>query len=184
MAVKGRRQRVLAAIAVVLLVAFGAFSETLSIGQWIYDNCPKIFIWNKTHSVASGLYMYVPLGTLSKGDYVLFYGTDDIRSIAVEREWIEEDTRFMKKIGALPGDSFKVDDRTKMFYINDSYIGMVSDKDSKGRELPHRVHGIQSVPEGFFLPVGESPRSYDGRYYGTQPISSIKYKVIPIFTFK
>lgn len=179
---KSRRRLFIACIAV-LLVAFCCFSETLSLGQKIYGVIPKIFIWNDTYSVPKGLYMIVPLGELSCGDYVVFSGTDDVRNLAIERGWIDEEEMFLKRVGALPGDSYKVDPVTKMFYVNRIYKGMVRNKDSDGRELPHRVKGVQVVPQDTFLPVGESSKSFDGRYYGTQPISTIRLKVVPVVTF-
>ena len=180
---KSRRRLFIACIAV-LLVAFCCFSETLSLGQKIYGVMPKIFIWNDTYSVPKGLYLIVPFGELSNGDYVVFSGTDDVRNLAIERGWIGENTMFLKRVGALPGDSFRVDPVTKMFYVNHEYKGMVSDKDSNGRELPHRVKCVQIVQPDTFLPVGESSRSFDGRYFGTQPIESIQHRVVPVFTFK
>ncbi len=181
---KKPRRRLYIAALIIALVAFGCFSETLSLGQRIYDAAPKIFIWNSTYSVPKGLYLIVPMENLANGDYVLFVGTNDLRSFAIERGWIEENTMFLKKIGGLPGDVYRVDPKTKMFYVNDEYKGMVSDLDSKGRLLPHEIQGTKTVEESTFLPVGDSPKSFDGRYYGTQPLSSIKKKVIPVFTFQ
>lgn len=183
MQIKNKSRKLYIALFVVALVAFCSFSETLSLGQKIYEAAPKIFIWNDTYSVPKGLYLIVPMGEIERGDYVLFEGTESIRNLAIKREWIKEHTLFLKKVGALYGDTFTVDPKTNMFYVNNLYIGMVSEKDSQGRELPRRIHGREIVKPDYFLPVGDSPRSFDGRYFGAQPISTIKHKVIPIFTF-
>ncbi len=176
-----RKKRFAYAALIIAAVAFACFSETLNLGQKIYDNCPKILFWNTTYSVPRGLYMMVPLGNLKVGDYVLFMGTDEIRNLAVEREWMRKESLFLKRIGALAGDEYSVSEATKFFHIKGEFMGTVRDVDSKGRELPHKVKGNQVVPPDHFLPVGDSTRSFDGRYYGPQPISTIKYRVIPIY---
>ncbi len=181
MKVKSRNRKLALAVAVVVVVAFCCFSETLSLGQWIYDHSPKIFIWNDTYSVPRGLYLILPNDKLSVGDYVVFSGTPEIRELAVSREWLPKEANFLKKIGGLYGDSFRADPTTNMFYVNNNYIGLIKDKDSKGRHITSHVYGLHTVGEEEFLPVGDSPNSFDGRYYGTQPLSTIKYRVIPVF---
>ena len=56
--------------------------------------------------------------------------------------------------------------------------------DSKGEPMPQLARDVTyTVPEGEFLPVGDSTRSFDGRYTGTVPLSAIRSRVIPLLAF-
>ena len=50
----------------------------------------------------------------------------------------------------------------------------------KGRKMPSLSHGGHVVDKDSFLPVGDNPKSFDGRYYGTVPLSCVEYKAVMI----
>ena len=48
--------------------------------------------------------------------------------------------------------------------VDGNYVGPVSITDSKGKPLPQIEWGVlHTVPEGEFLPLGDSTQSFDGR---------------------
>jgi conjugative transfer signal peptidase TraF len=138
---------------------------------------PPILTYNHTESVPVGWYLMLPVKNLKDGDIVGFDPADDIKNLAVERGWLNENDVMLKKIGALEGESYEI--RTDhQFYANEKYIGQVVDYDGKQRPMPRIEQGKHSVEKDHFLPVAEHPSSFDGRYYGTIPIKNIRFRAI------
>jgi len=104
---------------------------------------------------------------------------EDMQALAVERGWLPKETKMLKRIGGMTGDMYCVN-RSRQFYVNDVYIGQASLMDGKGQEMPDRSCGSHMVEDNCFLPVGDNPHSFDGRYYGTVPLECIKNKAVLI----
>lgn len=140
------------------------------------------FIINVTASLPRGIYLKIPRYTLKEGDFVVYEPEDDILAVATSRGWLDDGhTTLLKKIGAMPGDTYRLtDDRS--FYIGGRYIGKAYEEDREGRPMPSIGYGEDKVPEGCFLPVGKSTRSFDGRYSGPVPMGQIKFKCVPFIT--
>ncbi|MBP2629494.1 MAG: hypothetical protein H6Q70_122 [Firmicutes bacterium] len=141
----------------------------------------KLFYFNETASLPRGLYLKVPIRNLQDGDYVVYELTADTKKLAVSRQWIKEDEMFLKKIGAMPNETYCIDPDTLQFFANGKYVGQVFLEDRKQLPMPV-LRGAYVVGEDEFLPVADNPRSFDGRYTGTVPIENIKSKVIPLLT--
>ena len=139
------------------------------------------FFYNSTDSLPRGLYVRVPMRELRDGDYVIFKPTEAITSVAVPRGWMKEGTMFLKKVGAMPGESYEIDGRTGQFFVRGEYVGQIYEEDREGRSMP-KLRGSFVVPEGEFLPIGTNPRSFDGRYTGTVPLDSGHALVKPLLT--
>ena len=156
-------------------------------GWWGVSHVPKlpaeyrILYYNHTDSLPRGLYLRMPQGELQDGDYVVFEPTEAITSVAYERGWLSPGVKFMKRVGAVAGESYEVELETLQFKANEKYIGQVYEEDREGRLMP-KIRGKYVVPCGEFLPVGTNPRSFDGRYTGTVPLRNITAKVIPLIT--
>lgn len=172
------RKRRLALVAV-LLGAFGAGSYFLH-GIRVPDEYRFVYL-NDTPSLPRGIYLRVPMMGLSDGMYVVFTPNEKAIKVGKERGWFKEDTFFLKKVGAVEGERFFIDSATHQFFANEKYIGQIQKADSHERPMPE-LHGEFTVPEGEFLPVGEHPLSFDGRYTGTVPIQNIHARVVPLFT--
>ena len=91
------------------------------------------------------------------------------------------DTRFLKRVGAIAGDVYSIGDQGS-FCINGVYIGDVRKLDSSDRPLPQLTQGDYVVPDGAFLPIADTTRSFDGRYTGTVSLARIRAVVIPVLT--
>ena len=172
------RKRQFVVFAILSLLMFLVYSNSI----------PQIFIWNVTASVPKGLYLIVERkpSELHVGDYVSFKPT------AEALNWISENVEdqkvidhldsliFLKQVGAMSGDTYEIVSDSKMFYAKDKYIGQASEVTDTGNKLPV-LRGKYIVPDGMFLPVGENPNSFDGRYTGPVKIENVIYRVIPIF---
>lgn len=148
-------------------------------------NFPKIFYWNATASIPRGLYFRIPVDSYEDGDIVVYHPSKDVLELAINRGWMPEEAAegltFIKRIGAVAGESYMVDEKNRQFWANGTYIGQASAYDSINRKMPLEV-GEHVVPPGYFLPVAENPMSFDGRYSGTEPLESIVCRVVPLFT--
>ena len=145
----------------------------------IWLQVPLVFL-NFSASVPRGVYVRIPLGEIHVGDCVAYLPDDDVLLVMREFGWLPEEQKariFLKNIGALPGDSYSVNNGK--FYIRGDYYGDAIAEDSKGHLLPI-IQGSHIVPDGEFLPVSPSPRSFDGRHTGPVPLVRIIAKVIPI----
>ncbi|MBR3623579.1 MAG: S26 family signal peptidase [Selenomonadaceae bacterium] len=153
------------------------------------------FYFNQTESLPVGIYMKIPqfvldlqgkTPTVQKGDYVAFLPNEKTLKLAKERKYIEENMVFLKKVGGIEGHIWSIEktdseDSEYSFYLNFAYYGKVFTEDKYGRTMPIQT-GTFMVGKGFFLPVGEAERSFDGRYTGTVKLSNIKAIVTPVFT--
>ena len=97
------------------------------------------------------------------------------------RRWLQQGYPLIKAIGALPGERYCVTNRA--LYIDGHRRGPVFTVDDQGLPLP-KLRGCFTVPRGEFLPLGtHSPKSFDGRYFGTVPLTLIRYRAVPLWTF-
>lgn len=152
---------------------------TIALGITFIIEPASNFVWNATHSFPVGLYYLKKNPELRVGEVVYFSSKD--LSIARERGYIPENGLFMKKIGAMPGQRYCVlKDR---FQIDGQDYGPVFSHDLQGRALNPK-HGCEIISDGMFLPISSHPRSFDGRYIGTQPLKEIKGQLIPILVKK
>jgi conjugative transfer signal peptidase TraF len=142
---------------------------------------PPVYI-NTSHSMPIGFYLVVPFGEIKKNDCVVIAMPEQVKPLIAGRKWSSnEDIPLVKKAVGLPGDEFTITDSE--ITVNGQYIGPVSLMDSEGLPLP-KIRGSYRIEEGMFLPISDySTSSFDGRYFGTVPLSAIKKKVIPLLTF-
>jgi conjugative transfer signal peptidase TraF len=133
---------------------------------------PEIVV-NPTRSEPMGFYRIVPhdASDYRRGMHVVFPVPERLRKLVYGRQWLRQGVPFLKTIAALPGDQVCVDD--KHFEINGSPIGPIYSVDRMGAALP-KIRGCFVIPAGYFFPASTySPRSFDGRYMGAQPLAVV-----------
>jgi conjugative transfer signal peptidase TraF len=136
---------------------------------------------NLSHSVPVGLYKISSLTNYKTGDLVIFEPPQAGRSLIYKRRWLPNGWSLIKHIGALPGDAYSI--QKGSFSINGKYAGPVFERDTEGKALPYRG-GRYKVERNTFLPISTHiSNSFDGRYFGTVSLTSIKGKAIPIWMF-
>lgn len=140
-----------------------------------------ILFYNETASLPREFYLRIPAEKIAQGDIVVYDPPADVLDYALWRGYTQHaDARFLKRVGAVAGDVYGIDVQGR-FCINGAYIGHIRETDSLGRPLPQLDQGEHVVPDGAFLPLADTTRSFDGRYTGTVPLTHIRAVVIPIF---
>lgn len=148
------------------------------------NNIFKVFYINSTPSIPCGVYLKIPAFWLRQGDTVVYKPQKECIDTAIACGWLDNDDKnilFVKHIGGLEGDIFEVDFE-KNFYINGKFYGQILTQDGTGQPIPSLKTGKNYVAADMFLPVGDNPRSFDGRYTGQVPLENIHAKVIPLLT--
>ncbi|SKA24623.1 conjugative transfer signal peptidase TraF [Enhydrobacter aerosaccus] len=138
------------------------------------------FVWNASASAPLGLYRVEQTKGLQKGDLVLAWAPESARRLADSRGYLPESVPLTKRIAATSGDT--VCGRHGLLLINGWVAAIQLPADPQGRPLPPwtgcRVLGADEV----FLLMSEVWDSFDGRYFGPIPTSSILGKLVPIWT--
>ena len=128
-------------------------------------------VWNATASAPIGLYAIHPPATAHIGDMVLAWTPASVRTLAAARRYIPSNVPLIKRIAAGPGDT--VCARGFAIFIDGRQVARRRLTDGRGRALPWWM-GCRTLRAGeCFLLMTESPNSFDGRYFGPVPLSSI-----------
>lgn len=87
----------------------------------------------------------------------------------------------IKKVGAVAGDRIQIE--KGMLYINDVKVGPLDVADKAAIRMNVSVDSFsrsEVVPEGFVFAIGTKPRTFDSRYWGMLPVSSIVGSAFPV----
>lgn len=139
---------------------------------------PKL-IWNGSASVPIGLYAVHPIADLRLGELVLVRPPDVIARYLEERGYLAIGVPILKRVLALPGESVCRIGRT--ITVEGIAVGDALDRDRLGRSLP-AWRGCRIVAEGqVFLMNRRSASSFDGRYFGPLPASTVIGRLTPLW---
>jgi conjugative transfer signal peptidase TraF len=168
-----RRKKVLIIMTGTLMTLFVAQAFSVITGQSYYINA--------SHSVPLGFYRILPHNKINVGDLVIFDTPQGVHPYIYGRRWLPDGWPLIKYVGAGEGDTYAV--LNGIFTIHGRYAGPVYERDSQGKALPY-IGGRYRVERNTFLPISTHiDNSFDGRYFGTVPLSAIKGKLKPIWTF-
>ena len=141
-----------------------------------------------TPSMPIGLYRLVD-EPLAKGAMVTFCPPAWAADFALERGYLHRGPcnggtePLGKYILAVPGDTLVA--RPEGLTLNGKVIpaSAIHFRDRLGRELMHLPFGQHVIgPDSLFLFSGHHPRSFDSRYFGAVPRSSIISSLYPLWT--
>ncbi len=145
----------------------------------IFPVSPR-FIWNASASVPIGLYAIRPAGALHVTELVVVRPPAALASFLDQRRYLPKGVPMLKRILALPGQTVCRSDRT--IIVDGIAMGEARDHDSNGRTLP-TWHGCRVVGgDEVFLMNWQSEDSFDGRYFGPLPVSTIAGRADPLWT--
>jgi conjugative transfer signal peptidase TraF len=140
-----------------------------------------------TPSVPVGIW-WIHTGAISRGEYVKACLPQKIANVGIARGYLsrgscspEKVVPVIKRVIALPGDVVVVD--ANEVRVNGVSIPISRRRrlDSGGRPIPSSVHlGTSVVPADRVWLFGEIPLSWDSRYYGAIPMSSIRGVAVPL----
>lgn len=138
-------------------------------------------IWNASASVPVGLYWLRDNRDLKRGDLVLVWLPDAVRTLAAERAYLPLNTPAIKRVAALANDIVCV--RNGIVTINGRVVAKTLLVDHAGRPLTIWRGCGELEPGQVFLLNDASPASFDGRYFGPTSRRDIIGKLVTLWVF-
>jgi conjugative transfer signal peptidase TraF len=136
-------------------------------------------LWNASASVPIGLYAIHPAGKLTAGELLVVRPPARLAQFMAVRRYLALGVPLIKHVAALPGQIVCRSGRT--ITVNGIAEGEALDRDSRGRELP-AWQGCRAVQTGkVFLMNAAVPDSFDGRYFGPVPDSTVIGSATPLW---
>lgn len=138
------------------------------------------FIWNASASVPIGLYRIVPAKRVDVTDLAVVMPPDELAAFLEDRGYLPRGLPLIKRVLALGGTTV-CRSGTEIIAYGATY-GSARKRDTRGRSLP-AWQGCQTLREGeaFFM-NWDSPDSFDSRYFGPLPLSTVVGRAIPVWT--
>lgn len=161
------------------LVSTAIVGLVLIVGASVLKPAP-LLVWNASASAPVGLYRRLPAASLQHGDMVLVRLPDQMRGLAGMRRYLPEKVPLIKRVAGLVGDRICACDAT--IFVNGRALATRREADRIGRPLP-RWDGCRTLDaDAVFLLMPDAPDSFDGRYFGAIPLTSIIERLAPLWT--
>jgi conjugative transfer signal peptidase TraF len=162
----------------ILATGFAALTAGASI---FFRPAPKL-VWNASASVPIGLYAIHPIDVVYSGDLVLVLPPEAVARYLTQRGYLALGVPILKHVLALPGQSVCRIERT--IIVEGTAVGDALDRDRQGRGLPSWQGCRMVAREEVFLMNWRSDTSFDGRYFGPLPASTIVGRATPLWIKK
>lgn len=160
----------------IMAASFAALSAGVTI---VSRPVPKL-VWNASASVPIGLYAIHPIDGIQSGDLVLVLPPEAVARYLDQRGYLPLGVPILKHVLALPGQSVCRVEHT--ITVDGVAVGDALDRDRQGRGLP-AWQGCRIVAsDDVFLMNWRSTTSFDGRYFGPLPASTIVGRAAPLWT--
>ena len=138
------------------------------------------YVWNASASVPVGLYRLAPVGKLVVTELVAVQPPEPLATFLADSRYLPRGIPMLKRVLALTGQTVCRDHLT--ITVDKIWVGEAREHDSRSRPLPI-WQGCRVVADGeVFLMNWQSADSFDGRYFGTLPMSAIIGKAEPLWT--
>lgn len=167
-----------------LALLAGASLLLLAAGAWFAG-----VRFTLTPSVPMGLYLYTDKPP-RPGRLALFCAPRDAARFALRRGYLRSGPcpghaePLGKYVLAIPGDTLVLSPEGLSVNGHAVDSSAVYYRDSRGRELLHYPFGTHVVGrDSLFMFSGHHPRSFDSRYFGPIPRSSVISTARPLWTF-
>jgi conjugative transfer signal peptidase TraF len=134
-------------------------------------------LYNHTPSVPPGWYMR-SADVIALGAFVTVRAQDVAPDYAAARSFADRGDRFIKRIAASYGDSVCAEGET--IRINDRTVAHRAVQDNQGRALPH-WSGCRTLSADEVFLMGDTPDSFDSRYFGPVSAADIEGVWRPVF---
>ena len=141
---------------------------------------PKRLLWNASASVPVGLYALRPPYNPEIADLVVVVPPQSLAAYLAERGYLPRGVPLLKRVAALPGQ--KVCRSAMTISIDGAPLGLARERDGSDRVLPtwQGCHVLSDAE--VFLMNWQAADSFDGRYVGPLPRSSIIARAVPLWT--
>ena len=147
----------------------------------IFFHPQKMLIWNASASVPIGLYRIEPAEQLDVTDLAVVMPPDALADFLDRRGYLPKGVPLLKHVLALSGT--KVCRIGNAITAYDMVYGKALDRDSHGRPLPVWQGCITVAEDQAFFMNWDVPDSFDGRYFGALPLSTVVGRAIPVWTY-
>ena len=163
------RQKILGAMLFgVSLIAFSSAAHPM----------PRL-LWNASASVPIGFYVIHPAGRLTVGELLAVRPPAPLAQFMAARRYLAFGVPLIKHVAALSGEIVCRSGFT--ITVNGIAEAQAFDRDARGRKLPV-WQGCRTVRSGeVFLMNAGVPDSFDGRYFGPVPDSTIIGSATPLW---
>jgi conjugative transfer signal peptidase TraF len=136
-------------------------------------------LWNASASVPVGLYEIHPAGRLTTGELLVVKPPAALAQFMASRRYLALGVPLIKHVAALPGQIVCRSGRT--IIVDGIVEAEALDRDARGRELPV-WQGCRTVRSGDVFLMNAAVRdSFDGRYFGPVPDSTIIGSATPLW---
>jgi len=129
-----------------------------------------IVLFNATPSAPTGFYARTD-ASVHEGAFVTVRAADVAHDYAAARQFTDSGDRFIKRVVANVGDS--VCAVGEIVRINDRTVAHRALLDSEGRALP-QWSGCRTLAANEVFLMGDTPDSFDSRYFGPVSVSDIE----------
>jgi conjugative transfer signal peptidase TraF len=141
---------------------------------------PPRFIWNASASVPIGLYRIEPAERIVVADLVVVMPSEPLTTLLAERGYLPRGVPLIKRVLALAGTA--VCRRGVEIIAYGMSYGRAHELDSHGRRLPDwQGCGVVAKDQAFLM-NWDAEDSFDSRYFGPLPLSSIVGHAVPVWT--
>jgi len=163
-----------------LLLSFAALTGGIAGYRINLTSSMPLGIWKESKAIHRGSYVAACLPSDTK-----------VARLAIERGYLPAGqcpggiAPLLKQIGAIPGDTVTLTD--EQIWINEILLhdSRALSEDSAGRPLfPYPRGTYQVPPNEYWLFATNLPKSFDSRYFGPVPESSILTSLVPVATFE
>jgi conjugative transfer signal peptidase TraF len=128
-------------------------------------------LWNASASVPIGFYAVHPAGRLTAGELLVVRPPAPLAQFMSARRYLPLGVPLIKHVAALPGQMVCRSER--LITVDGVVEAQALDRDARGRKLP-TWQGCRAVRTGeVFLMNADVTDSFDGRYFGPVPDSTI-----------
>ena len=146
---------------------------------WIWHR-PQ-FIWNASASVPIGLYRVEPGNGIGVADIALVMPPEPLASFVAARGYLPNGVPLLKRVLALGGQT--VCRRRTAIVVGGVTYGHARGRDGRGRALPVWQGCYVVAGDQVFLMNWDAADSFDGRYFGPLPLTSVIGRAVPVWTF-
>ena len=156
--------------------------SALSIGvSALVHPAPKL-ICNASASVPIGLYTVHRVDTLHVGELLVITPPEPLAIFLDQRHYLPKGVPLLKRVAALPGHTVCRTGQT--IFVDGVAMGQALERDRLGRPLPVWQGCRVIAPGQVFLMNQQSSDSFDGRYFGLLPSTTIVGRAEPLITFE
>ncbi|MBI5277767.1 MAG: conjugative transfer signal peptidase TraF [Burkholderiales bacterium] len=139
-------------------------------------------VYNASSSAPLGWYRIQSVTSPKVGDYVLATLPRGAAALAAQRDYLPAGLPILKRVSAVAGQH--VCARGEALMIDGTPNGRILRSDRQGRPLPTWRHCRSLAGGELFLLSATNPASFDSRYFGPVPASSVRGQAVPLWTWR